>query len=158
MKISEELRDEVVGHGASIVDWDFGGTRIKGLYCDGTIAVSTRLESSAEENMVLAEELGHHLTCGGVILDQSSVENRKLEARGRVWSYNRLIGLYGLIRAYRHGCRNRYEVAELLEVPEPFVDEAVTYYRNKYGICTIVDNYVVYFDPLGVMELSSVVL
>lgn len=158
MSISDELRDEARGFGADVIDWDFGDTRIKGLYCDGTIALNSRLDTSAEKNAIIAEELGHHLTCGGVILDQSSVENRKQEARGRIWSYNRLIGLYGLIRAYRAGCRNRYEVADLLEVPEPFVDEAVAYYKSKYGLCKTIDNYVIYFDPLGVMEVNSDVL
>ena len=28
------------------------------------------------------------------------------------------------------------------------------YYKNKYGICTTIDNYVIYFEPsLGVFEL-----
>lgn len=154
MELTEELRDEVRGYGADIKDWDFGETRIKGLYCDGVIAVNSRLETNAEKNAIIAEELGHHLTCGGVILDQSSVSNRKQEAMGRIWSYNRLVGLCGIIRAYRHGCRNRYEMAELLEVPEDFIDEAVGYYKSKYGLCTTVDNYTIYFDPLGVMEIG----
>lgn len=152
MNQSEVLRDEAWGCGARIIDWDFGDTQIKGLYCDGVIAVSNRLETKAEEAVILAEELGHHLTAGGVILDQSRVLNRKQEMRGRAWSYNRLIGLYGIIRAYRHGCRNRYELAEFLDVPEQFVSEAVDFYREKYGLCTVVDNYTIYFEPLGVME------
>lgn len=149
----EVLKDEAWGLGILTLDWDFGDTQIKGLYCDGVIAVSNRLENRAEEAAVLAEELGHHLTAGGVILDQGLASNRKQEMKGRAWGYNRLVGLCGIVAAYQHGCRNRYELAEFLGVPEDYVSEAVTYYKNKYGLCTTVDNYTIYFDPLGVMEI-----
>ena len=41
----------------------------------------------------LAEELGHHYTTVGDILDQTNVSNRKQERLARVWAYNRRIGL-----------------------------------------------------------------
>ena len=43
----------------------------------------------------MAEELGHYYTGVGDILDQSSVSNRKQELCGRVYAYNKLIGLAG---------------------------------------------------------------
>lgn len=152
MDKTEEMIQEARGLGAEVVDWDFKDTRIKGLYCDGMIAVSSRL-SDKEKAAVLAEELGHHLTAAGDILDQHEAGNRKQELRGRIWAYNRLIGLTGILRAYKAGCRNRYEIAELLDVPEAVLQEAVDYYHGRYGICTQIDNYVIYFEPLGVMEL-----
>lgn len=115
--------------------------------------MSNNIETSAERACILAEELGHHFTAVGDILDQSDASNRKQELRGRIWAYNRLIGLTGIIRAYKAGCRNRYEVAELLQVSEDTLQEALDHYREKYGLCTQIDNYVVYFEPLGVVEL-----
>lgn len=107
-----------------------------------------------EKKCVLAEELGHFYTTTGDILEQSSIEDVKQERRARVWAYNKLIGLTGIISAYKSGCRNRYEMAEHLEVSEEFLNEALECYRSKYGLYTKVDNYVVYFEPsLGVMEL-----
>ena len=45
-------------------------------------------------------------------------------------------------------------LAEYLEVTEEFLEECIECYRNKYGICKRVDNYVVYFIPqLSVMKL-----
>ena len=153
MNTTEVLTEEAYSHGAETIDWRFTSDRIKGLYCDGVIAISDRLKGP-EKAAVLAEELGHHLTASGNILDQSVTANRKQELRGRIWAYNRLIGLTGIIRAYKMGCRNRYEVAECLDVPEETLQEALNYYHARYGVCTQVDNYVIYFEPaLGVMEL-----
>ena len=37
---------------------------------------------------------------------------------------------------------------------EETLQEALNYYHARYGVCTQVDNYVIYFEPaLGVMEL-----
>lgn len=153
MNRTDQIRLEAYSLGVDVVDWDFKDTRIKGLYCDGTIALNSNL-TNKEQAAVLAEELGHHLTAAGNILNQSVTANRKQELRGRIWAYNRLIGLTGIIRAYKMGCRNRYEVAECLDVPEDTLQEALNYYHARYGICTQVDNYVIYFEPaLGVLEL-----
>lgn len=121
----------------------YNNGRIKG----SRVAIRQDLSTSVEKACVLAEELGHHYTTYGNILDQSDASNRKQELRARAWAYNKQIGLLGLIRAYEHGCRNRFEIAEYLEVTEEVLEECLVYYRNKYGVCTNVDNYVVYFIP-----------
>lgn len=111
------------------------------------IAIHKGLTTSVEKACALAEELGHHYTTYGNILDQCNTSNRKQELRARAWAYNKQIGLLGLIRAYEHGCRNRFEIAEYLEVTEEVLEECLIFYRNKYGMCKAVDNYVVYFMP-----------
>lgn len=121
----------------------YNNGRIKG----SRVAIRQDLSTSIEKACVLAEELGHHYTTYGNILDQSDTSNRKQELRARAWAYNKQIGLLGLIRAYEHGCRNRFEIAEYLEVTEEVLEECLVFYRNKYGACTNVDNYVVYFIP-----------
>lgn len=153
MTISEELIQQAADSGAEVIDWRFTSDQIKGLYCDGIIAVSDRLETSAERACVLAEELGHHYTAAGDILDQSLTVNRKQEQKGRAWAYDRLIGLAGIVRAYKRGCRNRYEIAEELGVTEQLLVDALERYREKYGSCARLGRYVVYLDPLGVMEM-----
>ena len=153
MNRTEELSQQAADYGAEVVDWKFQADRIKGLYCDGVIAVSKDIETSAEKSCIIAEELGHHLTATGNILDQKDISSRKQELRGRAWAYNRLIGLTGIIKAYKAGCRNRYEMAQNLEVTEDMLQDAINFYREKYGLCAQVDNYTIYFEPLGVMEL-----
>lgn len=121
----------------------YNNGRIKG----SRVAIRQDLSTSVEKACVLAEELGHHYTSYGNILNQSDTSNRKQELRARAWAYNKQIGLLGLIRAYEHGCRNRFEIAEYLEVTEEVLEECLSFYQNKYGVCANVDNYVVYFIP-----------
>ena len=72
--------------------------RIKG----NRIAIRQDL-TEKEKKCVLAEELGHHYTAAGEILDQSSVSNRKQELPGRAFAYNKLVGLRGIVGANNHG-------------------------------------------------------
>lgn len=111
---------------------------------------------TAEKTCVLAEELGHYYTTAGNILDQSKTGNRKQELRARVWAYDKLIGLKGIVNAYKHGCQNLYEMAEYLDVTEEFLKKALQRYRNRYGECTQIDQYVIFFEPhLAVFEVKD---
>lgn len=122
--------------------------RIKG----NRIAIKNDIPTT-QKACVLAEELGHHYTTVGNILDQSKTENRKQERRARLWAYKRAFDLVDLVSAYKHGCRNRYEIAEYLEVTEQFLQEALDTYKEKYGSYTKIDRYIVYFEPLGILEM-----
>ena len=108
------------------------------------IAIHQGIDTQIEKACILAEELGHHYTTVGNILDQDEVANRKQELRARLWAYNHQIGLIGIIRAYEHGCRNASEMAEYLNVTEEFLQDALSCYRSKYGICAEFDNYIVF--------------
>ena len=141
----EALLEEACNEGLVVKEkpLKYNNGRIKG----NRIAIRKDLDTSTEKACILAEELGHHYTSVGNILDLSVAQNRKQERQARLWAYNKQIGLHGLIRAYEQGCKNRYEVAEFLEVTEEFLEGAICEYRNKYGICTSVDNYIVFFIP-----------
>lgn len=109
--------------------------------------------NTVEKTCVLAEELGHHHTSVGDIIDMTDIQNRKQERQARLWGYNRLIGLTGIINAFRAGCQNRHEIAELLDVTEEYLQECIDCYRDKYGEYVEVDNYMICFIPnLAVME------
>lgn len=147
MNAYERLENEACKDGIDIIKRNFNSPRIKGLYFNGTIAINENIETSNEKACVLAEELGHHHTSVGNILDLKIASNRKQERQARLWAYDKQIGLNGLIRAYEHGCKNRYEIAEYLEVTEQFLEEAILEYREKYGTCATVGKYLVYFIP-----------
>lgn len=107
-----------------------------------------------EKACVLAEELGHYYTTAGRILELHSVEDEKQELKARLWAYNKMIGLQGIVAAYKHGCTSLHDTAEFLEVTEEFLSEALERYRSKYGCYVRLDNYVIYFEPaLGVLEM-----
>lgn len=121
----------------------YNNGRIKG----NRIAIRKDIETTVKKACVLAEELGHHYTTVGSIIDLENPENRKQERQARLWAYNKQIGLRGLIRAYEYGCRSRHEIAEYLEVTEEFLQDAIDCYREKYGVCTAVDDYYIMFIP-----------
>lgn len=143
----EKLLDEAFDNEVDVNEkYRFKG-KIHGLYVDGNIALSDKLDTTAEKSCVLAEELGHHYTSSGHILNLSEAQNAKQERQARVWAYNSQIGLNGLITAFEHGCRTQYEIAEFLDVTVEFLNEAVECYRNKYGTMVKYRNYYIMFIP-----------
>ena len=140
----DALLDEANAEGISIKERPFktydGRLKGKDIYLRKDM-------NTTEKTCVLAEEMGHHYTTVGNILDMESADNRKQERRARLWAYNKQIGLRGLINAYDHGCQNKYEVAEYLEVTDEFLADCIECYRQKYGIGTTVDNYYIMFIP-----------
>lgn len=126
--------------------------RVKGLYSDNVIWINKIIIDDTEKACVLAEEIGHHHTSTGDILDQSKLINRKQEKRARNWAYKRLVPLEKIIEACKDGVTNRYELAGYLGVTEPFVDEAIKRYQEEFGIYTIYRSHTIYFNPLGVLK------
>lgn len=138
----------------NIVEMDLSEiSGLKGLYYAGNIAIEKNL-SSTEKSCVLAEELGHHYTTYGNIMDQKDIQNRKQELRARLYGYDMQIGLIGIIECYKHHCRSLYEMAEYLQVTEEYLQEALECYSRKYGENLVtIDNYAIRFVPsLQVME------
>lgn len=131
----------------NIMEMDLSDVKnLKGLYFNENIAIEKSL-TQKEKACILAEELGHHYTSAGNILDLEKPENIKQERRARMWAYNEQIGLIGIINAYKRGCRNIHEMADYLDVTEEFLWEALEAYRLKYGHYVNVDNYTIYFEP-----------
>ena len=127
-----------------------------GLISGRRIAIRRNIETQAGKSCVLAEEIGHHCTSSGDILDQTDIMHRKQEYRARFYGYNLKIGLSGLIRAYEAGCRNIFEMADFLDATEEYLKEAIQCYSSKYGTCVAVDNYIIYFEPFAVMKMIAV--
>lgn len=127
--------------------------RIKGLYSNNVIWINKNISSSTEKACILAEELGHYHTSTGDILDQSHIVNRKQELRARSWAYEKLVPLPEIIQAQKAGIRNRHQFSEYLGVSEAFLENALIRYKEKHGLFVAFDNYIIYFEPLGVLEL-----
>lgn len=143
-KLAIKYEDEV-----KVYDRDM---TLKGLYYNNVIGISSKLNTDAEKRCILAEEIGHHFTTFGDILDQTNMCNKKQELIARRWAYDLIVPLEKIIEAYHYGCRNRYETADFLNVTEHFLEKTVEHYIWKYGLYKQVDGYVIYFDPLGVMK------
>lgn len=141
----EALLDEAHHRGLIVKEkpLKYNNGRIKG----NRIAIRKDIETTTEKTCVLAEELGHHYTSVGDIIDMENTQNRKQERQARFWAYNKLIGLRGIIDAYEAGCQSRYEIAEYLEVTEEYLTDCIECYRDKYGVGVEVDNFYVMFIP-----------
>ena len=97
MNTYEHLLTEAGDEGLIVKELPLSGYdgRIKG----NRVAISQNL-TDTQKTCVLAEELGHHYTTVGTILDQSDDGNRKQELKARLWAYDKKIGLHGIINAY----------------------------------------------------------
>jgi len=147
----EKLLKKASHHGVDIYEKPMK-QRIKGLYADNVIWINKHIPTTTEKTCVLAEELGHYYTSIGDILDQSQIENRKQEYRARAWAYQRLAGPEKIIKAFECGVRNRYELAEFLNVTEEFIGDAIKYLKQKYGFSCKIGNYYIIFEPLRVLK------
>jgi len=147
----EQLLKEAEEEGLKVISWPFHG-KTKGLYYDGVIAINKDLSTTAERTCILAEELGHYYTSYGNIIDQKITTNRKQEEIAKRWAVHRLVNLNDFIRAFKSGACNKYEVAEFLGTTEKFLDKVIEVYYRKYGICKVIDDWIIYFSPFGYLR------
>lgn len=156
MTDKEQLEQEACDNGITVDYVNFKNDRLCGLYVDGSIAIKEGMVSSKTADTI-AEELGHHYTSVGNILKQDTINARKQERTARLWSYNKRIGLIGVLNAFQNHCTNRYEIAEYLGISEDTLTDALECYRQIYGTGVMVDNYFIQFEPvLQVYEYFSV--
>ena len=129
MQTYDRLLDEANELGLTVIEhYPFESPRIRGLCCNDTIALSAQIDTEAERLVVLGEELIHATHSAGDILDDP-----RMERRARERNFDRLVGLSGLVRAFLAGCREAWEFAEFLGIPEDFFDAAMKNYRERYG-------------------------
>ena len=147
----EQLEEEVYQHDIEIYE-KYMSPKIKGLYSDNIIQLNKHIKNHTEKNCDLAEEFGHYHTSAGDILDQNNPISRKQELYARRWAYKKLVPLSEIISAHHLFLSNIYELADYLDVTEDFLRDALDWYKSKYGLYTLVDNYTLCFEPLGVLE------
>lgn len=151
----EALYTEAYISGVDIIEKSLRG-RNKGFYGDGVILLDKRISTSIEKACILAEELGHHHTSTGDILDQTDIRKRRQELRARQWAYQCMIPLDRIVQAHYAHISGRYDLSEYLGVTEDFLQAAIDRFTEKYGLSVVVDDrHIVLFEPLGVFELFT---
>lgn len=129
-------------------------SKAKGLIKGNKIRINKNL-AYREKGCILAEELGHHYTSYGNILDLDDIRNKKQEKRARNWAYEKYVGINKLINAFQKGIRTREELIEELGITEEFLLGALEHYKEKYGLYFEIDNYIIMFNPLNIIELRK---
>ncbi len=144
------IEDYIYKNGIELINYNFKSDNIKALCSNNIIALSPKVTDTKEKICILMEELAHIKINTGDIS-----ENPKEELKARGLAYDSLIGLEGIISSYNYGCITRYDIAEFLEVTESFLDEAINWYKSKYGLFTIFRGYKIQFIPsLSVSKIS----
>lgn len=141
----EDLLDECTELGIKVKEIDL---KCSDGRCRGNkIAIDRKIKTNAQKKCTLAEELGHyHLTVGNIV-NQDDIKNVKQEILARRWGYEKLVNLNDIIKAFKSNCKDKYEMAEYLNVTIDYLNQAIEYYSNKYGVMHKVDDYIIYFTP-----------
>ena len=101
---------------------------------DGSMLISSSDLSMAPVGTTKLEcfghELGHCMTGSFYNLYSPFDIRAQHEFRANKWAINKLIPFSALIKAGKHGCRERYEFAEYFGVSEAFIQKAVDYHAS----------------------------
>ena len=151
----DELVSFAESNGIKVIDTK-AAFPLSGAYADNAIFMNpSLLKTSKEKRCVFVEELGHHYCTVGNILDQRKPENRKQEKIARAWAYERFVPLGGILVAYWSGVKSRYELADYLNITESFLQEALDYYKGKYGPYHAMGNNLICFEPLAIIKANK---
>lgn len=104
---------------------------VKGLYKNNCIAIDCYL-TEREKKCTLGEELGHHYTSCGNIIDLRYAVSKKQERKAREWGAKKLIDYDDFIRA----CNmydNIYQIADELEVTYDVVEAYYSYLYHTFA-------------------------
>ena len=129
----------------------------KGLYIDSTIYLNKN-QSESDLYSTVAEEIGHHLTSYGDIIDQSVADSRRQEKKARFIASLMTVSLDGLIDCSKNGLMYDYECAEFLGVTLNNFQEAIELYKEKLGMRFDYKNYRFSFktaDTLNIIEFED---
>lgn len=111
-------------------------------------------------NGVLAEELGHHVTSYGNIMDNYSkkynVESARQELRARRYGHKLIMSLEKLIECYKKGlCGSVYDICLYLEIDRSYLKEIINDYKSQFGLYIEIDGYRIEFEPLNIYKISK---
>lgn len=146
MTLYETLLEEAYQEGVTVKEVSLN-SNAAGLYMDNKIAINKKVSTASEKTCILAEELGHHYSSYGNIIDCSKVENVKQERLARKIAYEKLIDLNAIADLVINDNLNKFEIIEKLNITEEFFNEAIEYYSQKYGVCREFENYSIVFYP-----------
>lgn len=152
MNFYESLIDKCYESGISVSEKHFK-SKSNGLWKNRKIAINNAIQTEKEKYCTLAEEYAHYKLTVGNILDQNKIENRKQEIKARRMGYEQTAGLDKIAIAIINGAKNRYEIADKLNVTDEYFTKAVEYLKLKYGKTAYCKGIMFYFEPeFGILK------
>jgi hypothetical protein len=141
LSLLERLEQAAFEDGIAVYNYRLSEAKKSGCYCNGDIRAiamdKARILSTAEETVLLAEEVGHYKTDSLYSISatyNTAIErtNRiKCEAEAKRWAIKKVLPASKIKRAIKQGAVNDFEVAEYCNVTLDFLQEAFAYYRVK---------------------------
>ena len=103
-----------------------------GLYVDNYVYLNPR---QTHENLVgtVAEEIGHHLTTIGNIIDQDTNLKRKQERQARDIGASLVVSPSDIIDCYENGCKTIDDCVIHLGVTNQVFEDAISYYARRFN-------------------------
>lgn len=142
----EKLVEKCENMGAKVYELDLCTSKPCGYCVDKNIYINSRC-TLKEKYCVLLEELGHHITTYGGIINQADLKNKKQELRARRWGYEHSVSIAKIIKAFENNALNISEMSDFLGVTEKYFLECLEHYKVKYGCDCKIDNYIIQFIP-----------
>jgi hypothetical protein len=128
--------------------------KLSGLYFDNHIKLNA--QNDYYKNVeVLGEEIGHHYTSHGHIMDYSKIDNMRQELRARRLGIHLVMPLEKLIECYEHGhWGDIYAMCLHLEIDRSFFYRAIEDYKKQFGSHVHYDGYRIEFEPLKIERVK----
>lgn len=154
LNITERLINAIQSKGIEYLEDDIPSKKMKGIYSDNIIVCATnRMESVAEHNCILAEELTHYEYSVGDCLDYRNPNNWKEEVRIRNRSYKYLVTLDKVIDAFESGCDTTYDFLEYLGVTDEYFYNWLNYMQSIHGDTKLHNGYLIYFSSFWIEKI-----
>lgn len=127
-------------------------SQARGLVCGNCIGLNQNIETTAEKACVLAEEIIHSQVNTGNILDQRNPNNVRQERITRKILHHHLADLRTIVYLMKSGYKEVAEIAEKMGITENFLFEAISSYKEEYGISLQLEDDILFFEPTIVLK------
>lgn len=126
-----------------------------GLYVDNYVYLNPR---QTHENLVgtVAEEIGHHLTTVGDIVDQDTNLKRKQERLARDIGASLVVSPTDIINCYENGCKTIDDCVINLGVTNQVFEDAISYYARRFNGIKTENGYTIFFRENGTIGVLKI--
>ncbi len=152
MELYEEwlqLADDIGLHVMENMPFD---SQAKGLIYGDCIGLNRTIKTATEKACILAEEVIHSQLNTGNIIDQRLSGNLKQEHVARKVLHRHLADLQIIVSLLKAGYTEPSEIAEKMGITEYLLSEAISGYREEYGIFIQLDDDILFFEPTVILK------
>ncbi len=152
MELYEQLLQKADDIGLHVMESMPFESQAKGLVCGDCIALNQNIETMAERACILAEEIIHSQVNTGSILDQKVTANIRQERLARKLLHRNLADLRIIVALMKSGCKTLDEIADKMGITERLLHEAISGYKEEYGVFLKLDDDILFFEPTVILK------